>query len=439
MPDGQTDLESKGRIQGNSPSPMDRQLAPKRFTRNKVVFGIAIVLVAILVFAAVNEARQDGRTYAINAERVSISEVRFGKFSDDIPVRGQVTPLTTVYLDAVEGGQVTAVFIEEGAFVTAGQKLVALNNTDLQLEVLGREAQVTEQLNSLRNTSLALEQNRLGHKRDLIEVEYQIVRLERLLDRRRPLMAAGTVSRQGIEELEDELAYFTARRAVTLEAAEQDELFRAAQVTQLEESVESLRANLVIARENLSNLVVSAPISGQVTALDAHVGESRARGQRLGQIDQVDRYKVTAWVDEFYVTRVASGQTGSFSLHGSDYTLSVVKTYPEVVTGQFKVDLAFVDDAPQELRRGQTLQVRLALDAPTESLIIDNGVFFQQTGGTWVFVVDTVSGDAVRRPVRLGRRTTREIEVLDGLVDGDRVVTSSYETFADMDRLVFDG
>lgn len=431
MPDGQAELQSL--------SAMDRKIAPRRFTGPRVAIGIAVLAVGALLAVALNVVRQDGRTYSIDAERISISDVRFGTFSDDIPVRGQVTPLTTVYLDAVEGGQVTAVYIEEGAFVTAGESLVALNNTNLQLEVLGREAQVTEQLNSLRNTSLALEQNRLGHKRDLIEVDYQIRRLDRLLDRRRPLMTAGTVSRQDIEELEDELSYFTARRAVTVEAAEQDELFRAAQVTQLEESVESLRANLVIARENLSNLVVSAPISGQVTALDAHVGESKARGQRLGQIDQVDSYKVTTWIDEFYVTRVALGQTGSFSLHGFDYMLSVVKTYPEVVTGQFKVDLAFIDTAPDELRRGQTIQVRLALDAPTESLIVDNGAFFQDTGGTWVFVVDRVSGDAVRRPVRMGRRTTKEIEILDGLVDGDRVVTSSYETFADMDRLVFDG
>ena len=431
MPDGQAELQSL--------SAMDRRITPERFTAPRIAAGTAVLAVAVLVVIALNAVLQEGRTYSIDAERVSVSEVRRGTFSDDIPIRGQVTPLTTVYLDAVEGGQVTAVFVEEGAFVSVGDPLVALNNTDLQLEVLGREAQVTEQLNNLRNTSLALEQNRLAHKRDLIEVDYQIGRIGRLLDRRRPLMETGTVSRQDIEELEDELGYFEARRAVTIEAADQDELYRAAQVTQLQESVESLRANLVLARENLANLVVNAPISGQVTALDAHVGESKPRGQRLGQIDQVDRYKVTAWIDEFYVTRVALGQEGSFSLHGSNYALAVVKTYPEVVTGQFKVDLAFTDAVPEDVRRGQTVQVRLALNAPVESLILDNGAFFQDTGGTWVFVIDPISGDATRRPVRLGRRTTREIEVLDGLVTGDRVVISSYETFADMDRLVFDG
>lgn len=435
VPDGK--MSEQGDLQNLSP--MDRSIVKRRFTTGRVLVSVAVVGLGVTLLFAFDRWREGSRAYTIDATRVTVSPVRQGIFSDDIPVRAQVTPLTTVYLDAVEGGQVTDVLVEEGAFVAAGDPLVALNNTDLQLEVIGREAQVTEQLNSLRNTSLALEQNRLAHKRDLIEIDYQITRATRALERRRPLLETGAASRREIEELEDELTYLGARRDVTREAQTQDEVFRLAQVTQLEGSIERLRTNLAIARENLANLVVRAPIAGQLTSLDVHVGESKPRGQRLGQIDQVERYKLTAWIDEFYVTRVVIGQTGSFSLHGTPYTLSVVKAYPEVVTGQFKIDLAFADEAPGDLRRGQTVQVRLALDAPTESLVMDNGAFFQDTGGAWVFVVDSVSGDAVRRPVRLGRRTTKEIEVLDGLVDGDRVVTSSYQSFADMDRLVFDG
>ena len=418
---------------------MDRPITPRRITGPRaaaILAGLGVVGLAVLAGDKVLDGQ---RSYFIEAGRVTVSEVQHGIFSDDIPVRGQITPLTTVYLDAIEGGQVIDVFVEEGAFVEAGDPLVALNNTDLQLEVIGREAQVTEQLNNLRNTSLALEQNRLAHKRDLIEIDYQAARVTRLLDRRRPLLATAAVSRQDIEELEDELAYYRALRGATIEAQAQDERFRSAQVDQLEESIESLRVNLAIARENLANLVVRAPIAGQLTALDAHVGESKARGQRLGQIDQVDRYKVTAWIDEFYITRVVPGQGGTFGLDGRAFDLTVTKAYPEVVNGQFKVDLAFGNPAPARLRRGQTVQVRLALDAPTNSLVVDNGAFLQDTGGTWVFVIDPVSSEAVRRPVRLGRRTTRQIEVLDGLTAGDRIITSTYETFADMDRLVFDG
>lgn len=435
MPDGQ--IGEQADLQNLSP--MDRSITSKRITRPRVVAAVLAVSVAALLLLAFTRLQDGSRTYTLNAERVTLSEVQRGIFSDDIPVRGQVTPLTTVYLDAVEGGQVTDVLVEEGAFVSAGDPLVALNNTDLQLEVIGREAQVTEQLNSLRNTSLALEQNRLAHKRDLIEIDYQITRVNRLLERRRPLLETGAASRKDIEELEDETAYLRARRQVTLEAQAQDEAFRSAQVSQLEDSMESLRVNLSIARGNLANLIVRAPIDGQLTSLDAHVGESKPRGQRLGQIDQVDRYKLMAWIDEFYVTRVAPGQGGAFSLDGETYDLTVTKIYPEVVSGQFKADLAFDEQTPAGLRRGQSVQIRLALDAPTESLLLENGAFFQDTGGTWVFVVDPVSGDAVRRPVRLGRRTTRQIEVLSGLVAGDRVVTSSYEAFADMDRLTFDG
>ncbi len=419
-------------------SPMDRAIPRRILTKNRIVTGLTGVALLSLGAVALIVLQDKTKTYALNAERVTVAEVRMGTFLDDIPVRGQVTPLTTVYLDSVEGGQVTEVLAEEGAFVTAGEPIVALKNTDLQLEVIGREAQVTEQLNNLRNTSLALEQNRLAHERDLIEINYQVARVTRLLDRRRPLLASGAISRQDIEELEDELDYLESRRTVTLAAQTQDEVFRTAQVEQLEDSIESLRDNLTIARANLANLVIRAPIDGQLTSLDAHVGESKARGQRLGQIDQVDRYKVSAWVDEFYLTRVAQGQTANFLINSERFDLAVTKIYPEVVSGQFRADLAFDGPAPDGLRRGQTVQLRLALDAPTQSLVIDNGPFYQETGGTWVFVIDPVSGDATRRPVKLGRRTTRQIEVLEGLSDGHRIVTSSYESFADMDRLVFD-
>jgi HlyD family secretion protein len=368
---------------------------------------------------------------------VTISTVTSGTFDDFIPIRGNVTPRSIVYLDAVEGGRVERVFADEGSFLEAGDPILELSNTALQLDVISREAQVAEQLNNLRNTRLAMEQNRLALKSTLVEVDYQIVRLERLTARRQELADRNLISRADYEESADELVYYRNRRVVTLESQEQDERMRLAQIASLESGIEQLQRNLAIAKSNLDNLVIRAPIAGQLTALDAEVGAAKKPAERLGQIDDVDDYKITARVDEFYVTRLAPGQTAELTLADAAYALTVTKAYPQVTDGQFEVDLEFAAAVPDNIRRGQTPQTRLALGDSTPAVLLPRGGFYEDTGGNWAFVLDATGERAEKRAIRLGRRNPEHFEVLEGLDVGDRVITSAYGAFVAMDRIEF--
>lgn len=413
---------------------MDRKVERRRFTWPRVVAG-GLVAALVLGLGYQFATTSGVRSFAIASELVTISTAANGTFLDFVPIRGNVTPLNTVYLDAIEGGRVETIFAEEGSFVEQGQPIIELSNTTLQLDVISREAQVSEQLNNLRNTRLAMEQNRLALKSALVEIDYQLSRLTRLTERRAELLERNLIARQDYEDAADELEYYRNRREVTLESQDADERMRLAQIDSLESTVVQLERNLEIARANLDNLVIKAPLTGQLTALDAEIGESKARGQRLGQIDDVDRFKVTALVDEFYVTRTQSGQSAEFDLSGETFVLEVIKVYPEITDGQFQIDLAFVDAVPSNLRRGQTLQIRVALGDSAEALLLPRGGFFQDTGGNWAFVLDRSGDYALRRDIRLGRRNPEYFEVLEGLDPGERVITSAYSAYAGMDRI----
>jgi HlyD family secretion protein len=417
-------------------SAMDRRL-----TRRVVTLQRAIVALATLAFAAFSifAYQRYGltRTLSMDGERLTISTVAHGTFHEYIPLTGNVLPRTTVYLDAVDGGQITDVYVEEGALVAAGQPLVALKNTNLQLQVIAAEAQLTEQLNQLNQTSLTAEQTRLDNRRALIDVGYQIERLERELARARAVVGTGGTSQSTVDDLEAELAYRQELRVALLDAERVDEEFRETQIERMRDALAAMNRNLAIARENLDNLVVTAPIAGQLTLLEANVGESKAPGQRIGQIDEQHAFKVSAFVDEFYLTRVALGQPATFELDGRAYELEVVKVYPDVRNRQFQIDLAFADTSPGQLRRGQTVRMRLEIGQPADTLVLGNGPFYDDTGGQWVFLLDAGGDYAERRSVRFGRRNPEGIEVLEGLRPGDRVITSSYENFTTFDRIQF--
>ncbi len=415
---------------------MDRRVTRKAPLGRKLMLGSAGLLV--LLFAAwLVSTLLAGRSLSVNSQRIAVSEVTVGTFEDFIPLRGRLVPRSTVYLDAVEGGRVEEVLVEDGAVVAAGDPIVRLSNTNLQLEVLGREAAVTEQLNFMRTLELQLEQNRLAHKRNLVEIDYQITRLTRSIERQRDLAAKELVSKSTLDELQDELTYYERRRAVTLESQATDARLQEEQLRQLRAASTQLETSLALARKNLDDLNVRAPVAGKLSGFDVEIGESIVRGGRLGQIDDPDGYKLNARIDEFYLGRVDIGQTATAAHNGRNLDLEVVKIYPQVNEGQFEVDMAF-DEEPDGLRRGQTLQLRLTLGDNSDAILIPNGAFYQETGGNWVFVVAPDGSEAIRRTVRLGRRNTDYIEVLDGLEPGERVVTSPYTSFTGMDRLVLD-
>ncbi len=404
--------------------------------KTRIGIGLAVLFAALFAWWLISMLL-GGRTLTVNSQRIVVSEVTTGVFEDYIPLRGRLVPRSTVYLDAIEGGRVEQILVEDGAIVEAGDPIAVLSNTNLQLEVLSREAAVTEQLNFLRTIELQLEQNRLAHKRNLVEINYQIVRLNRSIERQKELADKDLVSQSTIDELSDELEYYENRRAVTLESQATDARLQEAQLKQLRAASVQLEAGLAFARKNLDDLRVRAPVSGKLSGFNIEIGQSIARGGRLGQIDDPDGYKLNVAIDEYYLGRVDLQQVASAEYGRRDLPLVVSKIYPQVKNGQFEVDMTFSEE-PDGLRRGQTLQTRLTLGDNVDALLIPNGSFFQETGGNWIFVVSTDGGEAVRRPIRLGRRNVDFIEVLDGLEAGERVITSPYTSFVGMDRLMLD-
>lgn len=420
-------------------SPMDRRVDSTWVTRGRLaVIALCIALAAVVIFAWLRYGV--ARTLVIDADRVVISTVEPGVFHDYIPVTGNVQPRETVYLDAVDGGQVAEIMTEEGAMVTAGQPLVRLTNTNLQLQVINSEAQLSEQLNRLTSTTLQFEQTRLTHARELIDVQFQIEKSAQQLARIRTLATTGAVKRADIEDAELELARLERWKTAVGHAAAVDEKLQKEQIQQLDLAVNGLSRNLDLTRMNLENLVIKAPIGGHLTSLDAHLGESKGTGQRLGQVDQVESSKVVALVDEHYLDRVSVGQSASAEIGSERHAMELVKVYPEVKERQFKVDLAFTGATPDSVRRGQTLQLRLELGASSnDGLVVANGPFYEDTGGQWAFVVSASGGDAQRRIVKLGRRNPENVEVLEGLAKGERVITSGYESLQEFDRIEFKG
>ncbi|NUZ10941.1 HlyD family efflux transporter periplasmic adaptor subunit [Pseudoalteromonas sp. McH1-7] len=408
---------------------MDRKITPNKKFR---LWWLALPMVVVAYFAFGSAATSSGNRLNVDINRIKISTVTEGEFHDLIPLRGNITPSKSVYLDAIEGGRVEARFVEEGAMVKKGDKLLALSNTSLQLDVISREAQISEQLNNLHNTRLAIDQNRLNLKRDLLELDFQVSQSERKLAQFKRLGNGNLVSKDELQAAEDETVYLKNRRKLIIEQQQQDEKIRTAQIAQLEDSVKQLNKNLAFARKNLENLIIKAPIDGQLTALSAELGASKARGARLGQVDIVSQYKVSAQIDEFYLGRVYAGQAARLSLQGQQYELTLAKVYAEVSNGRFEVELTFNDALPSGIRRGQSLQLDLLLADAKSATLLPNGGFYQDTGGQWVFVLEQGSQVAVKKPVTFGLRNNKFIEVLDGLAVGDRVITSSYGSFKDM-------
>src|SRR5690606_27420920 len=375
------------------------------------------------------------RTIRVPSGQLIISSVHMGALEDTISVRGSIQPQNTVFLDAINGGVVEQIFVEEGSLVEVGQPLFQLSNTSLRLNVASNDTAITEQLNNLSNIANALETTQLNTEREIINLEYRIATLERQERRMRDLANERMVPQEDFDAIVDELKYQNRLLTNTLARQKLEERIRQNRQEQISQQIDKLEENLTLAQSSFESLLVRAPISGQLTSLPIQIGESKIIGQRLGQIDVVDQYKISAQVDEFYVSRVLPGQRATFVLNGSTYDVEVDKIYPEIVTGVFTVDLAFGQGTPGNLRRGQTLQLDLTLGSPQEALLLPVGSFVQETGGNWVFVLDPDGESASRRSIQTGRRNNRYIEVREGLSEGERVITSGYGSFGNAERV----
>lgn len=405
---------------------MDRKINQPKKAYKKAVWLIIVVIVCSWIIYQLQTANGN-KSLNVNQVRITLSRVSSGVFEDFTPVRAQVKPAKTLYLDAIDGGRVEKVLVEDGASLSTGDLIVVLSNASLQLNVLGNEARVAEQLNSMRTIELSLEQNRLQHKRNLIDIHYQIKLLTRQLSREQALVKSGAVAQTKFNDTRDTLQWYQDRLAITLESQASDNKMQAEQLAFLKETSQRLEDNLEISRKNLDNMKVKAPVAGKLSGFNVEVGQSIGRGERLGQIDTPNDYKLTANIDEFYLGRVELEQPAFYK----DYQVVISKIYPQVQSGQFQVDFNFSGKQPQAIRRGQTVSLKLTLGDAKEAVLIPNGAFFQKTGGNWIFVLSENGDQAIKRSIRLGRRNNEYIEVLEGLNIGEQVITSSYELYQD--------
>ena len=414
---------------------MDKVVERKRIDRRILIAGGAAAVLLLVLFFWLFAPRSDSQS--VTMSRLTISPVEQGIFEDFLPLRARVTPLVTVYLDAVEGGRVEQLMVEDGAQVVKGQLLAVLSNADLQLSTLARQTEVEQQLNNMRSQELALAQVRSANLRDLNQAETDLAKARRLHDLQKPLAERGFISTKVFNDTKDDLKYQTQRLAILKRSIANDERLQASQLQQLRASTQSLNSGLAIARGSLNQLNLRAPVTGQLSGFDIQLGQSVQQGERIGQIDSAGRNKLEADVDEFYLGRVSVGQTATADFDGRTYKMKVAKVYPQVRNGQFKIDLVFDGAEPKSAQRGQTIQAKLTLGDSSRAVLIPNGAFFNDTGGNWVFVVDGGGNSATRRQVQLGRRNNDFIEVLDGLKPGERVITSSYSGLVDKDHLTF--
>jgi len=414
---------------------VDRIIEKKRWNLKRIVMAAGgCIIAAVVIYGAINARRGAGLN--VKSSRIRTATVTEGDFQEFIPVTGTVIPVNTYYLDAVEGGRVDTVYLEAGSFVKEGEKIIRLANTKLLMDVMYREAEIFQQSNNLRNTRLSMERHSLEIKREILDLQHRIKQQRRIVESNVTLARKKLISEREYQEARDDLEYLERKLELTIETQRQDSIFRMAQINNLEASLARMQKNLEIVKKNMENLVIKAPVSGHLTTLNAEVGESKQRGERLGQIDILDGFKVRVPVDEHYITRVNTGQKGTFTLSGREFIVFISKIYPTVAEGHFNVDMAFRGEEPNDIRRGQTLRLRLELGDLSRAVLLPSGGFFQATGGRWVYVLNESGDEAIRRDVHLGRHNTEYYEVLEGIEPGERVIISSYNNYGNAERLI---
>jgi HlyD family secretion protein len=415
---------------------MDRKIEKKFWTTQRILMGV--LGAAFIGFFGWQLLKERKTTLNVDQEKLTISEVAKGTFDEFIPVTGGVQPLKTIRLDAIVGGYVTEKIVEGGNNVTKGQTLLRLENQNLKLSFLQSETEANRLVNELQSTRQRLKVERFTQRRTLAELDAQIEQAKDLYDRNKQLVTDKVVTEQEYLRSKRDWERLTKQREIEVESQKYQEENAVLQIKQLEGTLDRTQRNVELWRQTLENLVVKAPVGGLLSSMDVEVGSNISQGQNIGQIDDLNGFKIRADIDEYYVSRVFVGLPGSFEFNGQMHTLEISKIYPEVRNGRFQVDMIFVKGAPEGIKRGQSVTVRLELGQPTQAVLLPTGGFFSTTGGNWVYVLEGSSGKrAVKRRISLGRKNPEFYEVLEGLKPGEKVITSSYDTFGDNEVLEF--
>jgi len=415
---------------------MDKQLKKKTWTLKRIVTYGGISL--LVIFIAYQFIFADRRSkLVVEKEKITISDIRMGQFKEYIPQTGEVQPSRTVYLDALEGGNIKRVVRESGSIVKKGDLIMEISNLNREIAVLQQEAQLVESINRSRDTRLGILRNDLDQRQALALIDNQLAILQPQYNRQKVLYEKKLIAKQDFERTEADYKYNVDRRKFTYEAYRRDSVGRIQSLKDIDISEDRMKQNLVSVRTILENLNIKAPIDGQLsTQTHWEIGQAINTGQRLGQVDIMGAFKVRVPIDELYLPRIATGLEATTDFAGNTYTLVIMYVYPNIVGGRFEVDMEFKGETPQGLRRGQSLRLRIELGQPSEELLLPMGGFYKDTGGNWVFILDG-EDKAVKRDVRLGRKMGSEyFEVLNGLKPGDRVITSSYENFGTNEVLI---
>ena len=430
VPKGAKSAEQHGTASGSA---MDQALARPPAWRRYGPYGLVGVVVVSTMLWLLHGVGIS--TYRVAADQLTIGTVTRGQFENYIAVRATVAPLTTYYLTTEQGGVVKRVLAQDGATVKAGQPLIVLSNTVLRLQVASRDASTANQINAIENTRLQLEDTRFRYQQRLLDIEHQIAVIKGKLARDTILLHGQAIAPTLYAQEQEQYRYELKLRAATIASSNAEERVRHTEIGELRRTLVSLKNDLAIAKASLAALTIRAPIGGQLTALDARVGESKSPGAVLGQVDSLDQFKLTAQVDEFYLGRIALGQLARFAVGNRQYRATIVKIHPKVTNGTFKVDLHFQGEVPAGITVGQAIDARLELGGASPSMLLPNGPFFQDTGGTWAFVLAPDQKYATRRNIELGERNPDFVEVLHGLSPGEKVIISSYQGFRTVQRV----
>ncbi|MDP2237279.1 MAG: HlyD family efflux transporter periplasmic adaptor subunit [Bacteroidales bacterium] len=415
---------------------MDRKIEKKKWTPKKLAFIGLTGLFTLFVLYLLIFRDKSSKIY-VNRDQVTIATVLKDKFQEFIPVDGVVLPRTTIFIDAIMGGNVQEVYVEDGAMLKKGDVILKLVNTNLELSYMEQETRIFEAINNLQNTKIGLEQNKYTRQRELVNVQQQLEMLQINFDRQCQLYADNLISDMEFEEAERSYRFARKQLEISLQLQKLDSISAHSRNKQIDLSMDRLYNNLELLRTSLGNLYVKAPADGQLSSFSIQVGQTAIAGVHLGQIDIPDDFKLRANIDERYISRVSIGQEAEFEFGGKSYLLNIQKIYTDVTAGTFQVDLQFNEEFPPHIKRGQTLQLRLKFSGETDALIIRRGGFFQQTGGNWIYVLDPTESFATKRNIRINRQNTLHYELLEGLEAGEKVIISSYDNFGNKDRIIF--